>query len=64
MRQAMASTPHTQTATQQQELHEETIVAVVDTAELQAAQNDPRVRSFHKEADAYLAELERQGRNR
>jgi hypothetical protein len=28
------------------------------------AQNDPRVRSFLKEADAYLAEFEQQGRNR
>jgi hypothetical protein len=46
------------------ERFKETIVAVVDTAELQAAQNDPRVRSFLKEADAYLAELGQQGRNR
>lgn len=60
----MASTLPTYTATQQQDLHEETVVAVVDTAELKAAQNDPRVRSFLKEADAYLAELEQQGRNR
>lgn len=37
---------------------------VIDAAELEAAQNDPRVRSFHNEADAYLEELERQGRNR
>jgi hypothetical protein len=60
----MASTLHTHTASQRQDLHEETVVAVVDTAELKAAQNDPRVRSFLKEADAYLAELEQQGRNR
>lgn len=37
---------------------------VIDAAELKGAQNDPRVRSFHKEADAYLDELERQGRDR
>jgi hypothetical protein len=60
----MASTLPTYTATQQQDLHEEAVVAVVDTAELKAAQNDPRVRSFLKEADAYLAEFEQQGRNR
>jgi hypothetical protein len=64
MRQAMASTLPTYTATRQHDLPEETVVAVVDAAELAAAQSDPRVRSFHEEADAYLAELERQGRNR
>ncbi len=60
----MASTLPTHTASRQQDHHEEAVVAVVDAAELDAAQNDPRVRSFHEEADAYLAELERQGRNR
>ncbi len=39
-------------------------VAVVDAAEFKAAQQDQRVRSFLAEADAYLAELEQQGRNR
>lgn len=60
----MASTLPAYTATHQQDPHEETVVAVVDTAALKAAQNDPRVRSFLQEADAYLAELEQQGRNR
>ncbi len=60
----MASTLPRYTATHQHDLHEEIVVAVVDTAELAAAQKDPRVRSFHEEADAYLAELERQCRNR
>jgi hypothetical protein len=64
MRQAMASTLPTYTAPLQHDLHEDAVVAVVDAAELAAAQSDPRVRSFHEEADAYLAELERQGRNR
>lgn len=36
---------------------------VVDDVELEAARNDPRVWAFLAEADAYLAELERQGRN-
>ena len=40
------------------------VVTVIDAAEFEAAHNDPRVRSFLKEADAYLAELEQQARNR
>lgn len=59
----MASTLDTHT-TSRQDPHEETVVAVVEPAELEAAQNDPRVRAFLDEADAYLAELEQQGRNR
>lgn len=59
----MASTPDTHTTSQQHDLPEE-IVAVVDTAEFEAARQDPCVRSFLNEADAYLAELEQQGRNR
>jgi hypothetical protein len=39
-------------------------VAIIDAAELKAAQKDPRVRSFLDEADAYLTDLEQQGRNR
>jgi hypothetical protein len=46
------------------DLHRQAVVAVIDSAEFEAAENDPRVRSFLKEADAYLTELERQGRNR
>jgi hypothetical protein len=57
----MASTLDT---SQQHELGQETVVAVVDAAEFEAAQSDPRVRAFLDEADAYLAELEQQGRNR
>ncbi len=59
----MASTLDTHTTSQRQDLDEE-IVAVVDRAEFKAAQQDPRVRSFLAEADAYLVELEQQGRNR
>jgi hypothetical protein len=58
----MASTLDTHTTRQQQDLHPE-IVAVIDTAELKAAQEDPRVQTFLAEADAYLVELELQDRN-
>jgi hypothetical protein len=59
----MASTLDTHTTRERQDLQEE-IVAVIDTAEFEAAREDPRVRSFLAEADAYLVELEQQGRNR
>lgn len=59
----MASTLDTNTTSRQHDLSDE-IVAVIDTAELEAARQDPRVRSFLTEADAYLTELEQQGRNR
>lgn len=59
----MASTLDTHTTSQRHDLPDE-IVAVIDTAEFEAAQRDPRVRSFLTEADAYLVELEQQGRNR
>ncbi len=59
----MASTLDTHTTSQGQDLPEE-IVAVIDTAEFEAARQDPRVRSFLMEADAYLVELEQQGRSR
>jgi hypothetical protein len=59
----MASTLDTHTAGQRQDAAEE-IVAVIDAAEFEAAQQDPRVRSFLREADAYLVELEQQHRNR
>ena len=38
--------------------------AVIDAAEFEEAQRDPRVRDFLAEADRYLAELELAGRNR
>jgi hypothetical protein len=59
----MASTLDTHTTSHRNEPPEE-IVAVIDTAEFEAARQDPRVRSFLTEADAYLVELEQQGRNR
>jgi hypothetical protein len=59
----MASTLDTHTTSQRHELPEE-IVAVIDTAEFETARRDPRVESFLTEADAYLAELEQQSRNR
>jgi len=63
MRLMMASTLDTHTTRQRGDLHEE-IAAVIDRAEFDAARQDPRVRSFLAEADAYLVELEQQGRNR
>jgi hypothetical protein len=59
----MASTLDTHTTSQRQDAAEE-IVAVIDEAEFEAARQDPRVRSFLTEADAYLVELEQQHRNR
>jgi hypothetical protein len=59
----MASTLDTHTATHGQDLPEE-IAAVIDTREFEAARQDPRVRSFLTEADAYLLKLEQQDRNR
>jgi hypothetical protein len=59
----MASTLDTHLTGQGQDLPEE-IVAVIDAAEFETARQDPRVRSFLNEADAYLVELERQGSNR
>jgi hypothetical protein len=59
----MASTLDTHTTSQRQD-HPEEIVAAIDTAEFEAAKQDPRVRAFLDEADAYLVELEKQGRNR
>jgi hypothetical protein len=60
----MASTLTKSSVGQRGALHEETVVAVVDAVEFDAAQKDPRVRSFLDEADAYLVALEKQGRNR
>jgi hypothetical protein len=59
----MASTLDTHTTSPGQDLPEE-IVAVIDAGEFETARQDPRVRSFLTEADAYLVELEQQGRNR
>jgi len=57
----MASTLDQHTL-RQQDL-QETVVAVVETSELEDAKRDPRVRTFLTEADAYLTELEHQDRN-
>jgi hypothetical protein len=38
--------------------------AVITEEDLEAARRDPRVQAFLEEADAYVAELDRQGRNR
>jgi hypothetical protein len=62
-RSIMASTLDTHTTAQGQDLPDETVV-VIDEAEFEVARQDPRVRSFLNEADAYLVELEQQGRNR
>jgi hypothetical protein len=59
----MASTLDTHTTSQEQDPPEE-IVAVIDAAEFETARQDPHVRSFLNEADAYLVELEQQNRNR
>jgi hypothetical protein len=40
------------------------VVAIVAADEFKEAKRDPRVRSFLNEADAYLAALEQEGRNR
>ena len=58
----MASALSKASASQRQP-QDESMVAVVDEAEFEAAQHDPRVRAFLNEADAYLADLERHGRN-
>jgi hypothetical protein len=59
----MTPTRDTHTTSQRHALPEE-IVAVIDAAQFEAARRDPRVRSFLAEADAYLVELDQQGRNR
>jgi len=60
----MASTLDTRAADEREDLSGEPVVARVDAAELKAARDDRRVRSFLEEADAYVAEFEQQGRNR
>ncbi len=59
----MASIRNTHSASQGHALPEEN-VAVIDAAQFAATRQDQRVRSFLAEADAYLVELEQQGRNR
>lgn len=44
--------------------HEAEPAAVIDAAEFDEAQRDPRLRRLIDEADKYLAELEKSGRNR
>ncbi|HEX3874465.1 MAG TPA: hypothetical protein VHW26_09995 [Solirubrobacteraceae bacterium] len=41
---------------------DQNVVAVVDAAELEAAKREPGVRALLRDADAYLADLERRGR--
>jgi hypothetical protein len=59
----MTSIRDAHTTSEQHVLPEE-IVTVIDAAQFEAARQDPLVRSFLAEADAYLVELEQQGRNR
>lgn len=40
------------------------VAALVERRELEAAQRDSRVRDFLAEADAYVARLDSEGRNR
>lgn len=40
------------------------VVAVIDADEFAEAQRDPRLAKFAADAEAYMAELERDGRNR
>lgn len=51
-------------AVREREQRDDLVVAVVDVEELEAARRDPRVRAFHEEADSYLADLQREGRDR
>lgn len=52
------------THTSQRQDPQEKVAAVVDAADLESARRDPRVKAFLADADAYVAEVERQGRNR
>lgn len=40
------------------------VAAVVDADELEEARRDPRVRTFLDEADSYLADLQREDKDR
>jgi len=62
----MASTLNTPATFQRQDppAGSSGVVAVITAEELQAAKRDTRVRSFLAEADAYVASLESQNRNR
>lgn len=60
----MASTVDRNTQAAKRPKPMQAVVASIEEAELIAAQRDPRVQSFLAEADEYLAELERHGRNR
>jgi hypothetical protein len=59
----MASTLNPHTVSQPETSYDENAVAVIDAEEFEAARRDPRVLAFWKKADAYLASLERDGRN-
>lgn len=50
------------TTSQPQEL-DQNVVAVVDAVELEAAKREPGVRALLSDADAYLVDFERRGRN-
>lgn len=60
----MAPLLHRQTNRRRDALDAEDVVAVVDAPAFVEAQRNSRVRAFLDEADEYLANLERQGRNR
>ncbi|HLI31415.1 MAG TPA: hypothetical protein VKU89_01570 [Solirubrobacteraceae bacterium] len=60
----MAATLREDTQLTWQPEHQTTVVASVEEAELTAAQKDSRVQIFLAEADEYLADLDRRGRNR
>lgn len=59
----MASTLDPHTEGRLETSRDEDVVAIIDADEFENAQRDPRVRAFLERADAYLAKLEREGRN-
>jgi hypothetical protein len=59
----MASTLDPKTTHSRGDSKDSDAAAVIDAAELEAARDDPRVQAFFEEADAYVTDLERQGRN-
>jgi hypothetical protein len=59
----MALTLPKRSAGQRRPLSDESVAAVVDADEFERAKRDPRVRAFLEEADAHLAQLEREGRS-
>jgi hypothetical protein len=51
------------TLDKQQSAEDTAAVATIDERELREASEDPRVRAFFEEAEEYVRELEREGRN-